>query len=73
MKIKLVGFSRFQSKKGTDCLIIGYAFADDRWSGLRVESCFVSPSCVSGSLVVGNEYDISFDMNGRVISLCPCK
>lgn len=73
MRIKLIGFSMFTSKKGNQCCVIGYAWADDRWTGLRVNTSFVDPSLAGCGLVPGHEYDLSFDMSGRIVALSPAK
>lgn len=73
MKIKLIGYSRFMSKKGSECVILGFCFNDERWNGYRVEQKFVDPSSISCQLVPGNEYVLGLDLNGRIVSVAPVK
>lgn len=73
MKVKLIGYSRFMSKKGSECLIIGFCYNDDRWNGYCVDTKFISPSSVTGQLVPGNEYVLGIDLNGRIISVTSVK
>lgn len=69
MKVTLLGFSSFISKKGQQCLVVGYGYDDSRWKGLHVEQKFVNPDRVDGFLKPGDEVNIDFDSNGFVTSL----
>lgn len=73
MKVSLIGFSRFQSKKGSECLIIGIAYSDPRWNGLRCDQKFVAPALVNCQLVPGSDYELSLDLSGTIIGITPCK
>ena len=69
MKVTLLGFSSFISKKGNQCLVVGYGYEDSRWKGLHVEQKFVNPDCVEGLLKPGDEIIIMFDSRGFVTSV----
>lgn len=69
MKVDLVGYRSFISKKGTQCLMIGIAMEDPGWKGLRVKELFVNPDCVEGLLKPGNPMQVEFDYNGRIVSV----
>lgn len=71
MKVKLSGFTRFTTKEGKDCCIIGFLMKDMNWNGLRPEQKFVNPLNVGCELVAGKEYDFEFDPKGNLISIEP--
>lgn len=69
MKVRLLGYSSFMSKKGSQCLVVGYAFPDGRWKGLKVEQKFVNPDVVDGILKPGEDIEVDFDSSGYIVAL----
>lgn len=67
MKVNLLGYSSFMSKKGDQCLMVAVGYQDPRWKGLKVHECFVNPDNVEGILKPMSEVEIETDFNGRII------
>lgn len=71
LKVKLTGFTRFSTKEGRDCCIIGFLMHDMNWNGLRPEQKFVNPNNIGCELKAGVEYNFEFDPKGNLISIEP--
>lgn len=71
MKVKLVGFSRFTSKEGRSCCIVGLIHRDNYWNGFKVLEKFVNPDNIGCELIPNGDYDVDFDPQGRIVSIEP--
>jgi hypothetical protein len=71
MKVKLTGYTRFTTKEGRDCCIIGFLSHDLNWNGLRVNEKFINPNNIGCELKPGTEYNFDFDSRGQLISIEP--
>lgn len=71
MKIKLTGFTRFTSKDGKDCIIIGCIYKDPFWQGFRTFESFVSANILDVELKLNSEYNLDLDRSGRVMAIEP--
>lgn len=71
MKVKLMGYSQFQSKEGKQCCIVGMMVRDQYWNGFKPLEKFVNPLNIGCELKPGEEYNVEFDQNGRLLSIEP--
>lgn len=69
VQYKIVGISRFKSKKGNECTVIHVVYENSRVMGLETDKMFINENTVDGELKPGAMCHIFFGRTGRVESI----